>query len=220
MVEHAEVALIADVTDAADCARKKTIIVAANELLDEVGLDGLTIRALLKRTGLARRAFYERFDGKDDLVLTVFAETLREAAVHFAAEVAALPDPLEQIRAIVFGLVLGSQPEDGTGIGPRRVSAIVREHMRLAQTRPVELESALRPLLAVIADRISAGIRAGQVRDCDPALQATLIYNLIASTVHIELLVEESGGPATYRRQKLGDEIWEFCRGAIAARNS
>jgi AcrR family transcriptional regulator len=216
----AERASSEDVIDPADCARKQCIIAAANGLLDEVGLDGLTIRAILKRTGLARRAFYERFDGKDDLVLAVFAETLREAAVFFAETVAALPDPLAQVRAIVLGLVLGSQPADGTGIGQRRVSAIVREHMRLAQTRPVELESALRPLLAVIAERISAGVRAGQMRDCDPALQATLIYNLIASTVHIELLVQESGGPATYRRQKLGDEIWEFCRGAIAARNS
>jgi AcrR family transcriptional regulator len=220
MVARAQRASVEDLTDATECARRQSIIAAANDLLDEVGLDGLTIRAILKRTGLARRAFYERFDGKDDLVLAVFAETLREAAVHFTHEVAPLPNPLDQLRIIVFGLVHGSQPEEGTGIGPRRVSAIVREHMRLAQTRPVELESALRPLLAVIAERISAGIRTGQVRNCDPALQATLIYNLIASTVHIELLMEESGGPASHRREMLGNEIWEFCRGAIAARNS
>lgn len=217
MAARAERISIEDLSGAAECVRKQSIIAAANELLDEAGLDGLTIRAMLKRTGLARRAFYERFAGKDDLVLAVFAETLREAAVHFAQDVAKLPTPLDQIRVIVLGLVIGSQPEDGAGIGPRRVSAIVREHMRLAQTRPSDLENALRPLLEVIADRISAGIRAGQLRDCEPALQATLIYNLIASTVHIELLIEESGEPASYRRQKLGEEIWEFCRRAIIA---
>jgi AcrR family transcriptional regulator len=198
------------------CARKQTIIVAANELLEEGGLEGLTIRAILKRTGLARRAFYERFVGKDDLVLAVFDATLEAAASHFREEVAKLPDATAQIGAIVYGLVLGTDPGPDR-IGIRRISAIVREHMRLAQTRPAELEKALSPLIEVIAERISAGIRTGQLRDCDPVLQAQLIYNLIASTVHIELLMEESGEVAGNRRQRLADEIWEFCRRAIVA---
>ena len=100
---------------------------------------------------------------------------------------------------------------------PGRVSAIVREHMRLAQTHPAELGRVLAPVLGVIADRISAGIRAGQLRACDPAVQAMLIYNLIASTIHIELLMEASGEAAQYRRQRLADEIWEFCRRAVTA---
>jgi AcrR family transcriptional regulator len=198
------------------CARKQSIIAAANDLLEEVGLEGLTIRAILKRTGLARRAFYERFAGKDDLVLAVFDATLEQAAVHFRQEVAKLCDAIGQLRLIVFGLVLGTEPGPG-GIGIRRVSAIVREHMRLAQTRPAELEKALSPLIEVIAEQISAGIRTGQLRDCDPVLQARLIYNLIASTVHIELLMEESGEVAGNHRQRLADEIWEFCRRAIVA---
>ena len=55
--------------DGTECLRKQSIVEAAYALLDEEGLEGLTIRAMLKRTGLARRAFYERFAGKDDLVL-------------------------------------------------------------------------------------------------------------------------------------------------------
>lgn len=216
MATLAESVLNSDLTDGTDCARRRSILAAAFTLIEEEGLDGLTIRAMLKRTGLARRAFYERFAGKDDLVLAVFEETLKEAAAFLDREVAQHPDALEQIHAIVLGLVLGSQPQEG-GIGIRLVSAIVREHMRLAQTRPIELEKALAPLLDVIAERIRAGIRTGQLRTCDPDLQATLIYNLIASTVHTELLMEESGEPASYRRQRLADEIWEFCRRAIVA---
>jgi AcrR family transcriptional regulator len=198
------------------CVRKQSIIAAANDLLAECGLEGLTIRAVLKRTGLARRAFYERFAGKDDLVLAVFEETLAEAAAFFAMEIAGLSDAVEMLRIIVMGLVTGALDDDQR-LDFKRVSAIVREHMRLAQTRPTELESALRPLLEVIADPIRAGIRAGQLRDCDPVLQATLIYNLLASTVHTELLMEESGEPGSSGRQRLADEIWEFCRRAIVA---
>lgn len=217
MSPSADLAVSADTPDHdAECVRRASIIAAANELLEEEGLDGLTIRAMLKRTGLARRAFYERFEGKDDLVVAVFAETLRESAEHLERETAHLADPLDQLRVVVDLLVLGSQPHRGR-IGMRRISAMVREHMRLAQSRPAELEAALQPLIGVIAERISAGIRTGQVRACDPVLQATLIYNLIASTVHIETLMEESGEPASYRRPRLADEIWEFCRRAIVA---
>jgi AcrR family transcriptional regulator len=206
----------AESSEPEECLRRQSIIAAANELLDRGGLEELTIRAMLKRTGLARRAFYERFSSKDDLVLAVFADTLEQAGAFLAEQVSREPDAVAQLRAIVMGLVLGTEPSQG-GIGARRVAAIVREHLRLAQSRPAELESALRPLLQVIADRISAGIRAGQLRDCDPVLQARLIYNLIASTVHIELLMEESGEAAGFRRQRLADEIWEFCRRAIVA---
>ncbi|MFD2429696.1 hypothetical protein ACFSUK_19240 [Sphingobium scionense] len=37
--------------------RNQQIVAAAYDLLDEEGLEGLTIRAVLQRTGLARRAF-------------------------------------------------------------------------------------------------------------------------------------------------------------------
>ena len=212
----AEGAIAIDPTNGTECARRQSILAAAVALIEEEGLNGLTIRAMLKRTGLARRAFYERFAGKDELVLAVFEETLHEAAYFMEREIAERPDALGQLQAIVEGLVLGSRPQAGR-IGRRLVSAIVREHMRLAQTHPAELERALAPLLRVIADRISAGIRAGQLRTCDPDIQALLIYNLIASTVHTDLLMEESGEGAGDRRQHLNDEIWEFCRRAIIA---
>jgi AcrR family transcriptional regulator len=200
----------------APCLRKRSIIAAANDLLDEGGLEGLTIRALLKRSGLARRAFYERFAGKDDLVLAVFDETLAESAAFFRQEVATLGEPIDRIERIVIGLILGALDE-GAGLGTRRVSAIVREHMRLAQSRPGDLERALRPLLEVIAEQISEGIRTGQLRRCDPVLQARLIYNLVATTIHPELLTEDGGKSSNDRRQRLALEVWEFCRRAIIA---
>ena len=51
--------------------RGANLIDAAYAVLEEGGLDSLTVRAVLQRTGLARRAFYDRFSGKDDLVLAV-----------------------------------------------------------------------------------------------------------------------------------------------------
>lgn len=197
--------------------RTRMLLNAAYELLDEQGLEGLTIRAVLSRAGLARRAFYERFQGKDDLVLAVFDGSLRSAARLFHEMTAQSSSPLEALRVIVTRLVIGQlgYADDG---GYRRGAALSREHLRLAQSRPGELQSALAPLLDLMAGHVSEGIRQGLFREADPQTQARLVYNLVSTTLHTMLLQEEEGGGADRKeREALADVIWEFCRRAIIA---
>lgn len=197
--------------------RGRLILSAALELLEEEGLDGLTIRSMLKRTGLARRAFYDRFAGKDDLVLGVFEITLREGALHFEELIRDVDDPLERMHLLVRGLVSGGPHPAGDEIvmNDRRSAALSREHLRLAESRPRELVAALKPMLSLIAGVVSEGIRQGRFRKCDPDLQAAMIFNLAATTLHTELLTQEGGDPDERRRRRLADEVWEFCRRAI-----
>jgi len=206
-----------------DDPRRREIIEIADGLLEQDGLEGLTIRAILQRTGLARRAFYERFGGKDDLVLAVFEYTIQNAATYFADRINAVADPLDQLQLIVTAIALGSAPFEtaeglsaGGGAG-RRGAAMSREHLRLAESRPRELESALRPLLDLIADLLAKGMAAGVVRPTAPATLATLVYNLVSTTVHAELLTEEPGTADQARRAALANDLWEFCRRAIIA---
>src|SRR5882762_11078702 len=86
--------------------RSRKLVDAAYELLEEHGLEGLTIRAVLKKTGLSRRAFYERFEGKDDLVLAVFEHTIRRAASQLDELSRTMADPMERLRVIVTSIVL------------------------------------------------------------------------------------------------------------------
>jgi AcrR family transcriptional regulator len=199
--------------------RTRRIIEAAYDLLDEDGLEGLTIRAVLKRTGLSRRAFYERFSGKDDLVLAVFEHTIRLAAEHYRQLVAPVPEPLERLRVIVTSIVLARAELDGQIVeeSNRRGAALSREHLRLAESRPHDLQVALRPLIQVLVDELAAGMAAGQVRPYAPQRLAALVYNLVSTTVHAELLAEEAARPDPARRAELADDIWEFCRRAIVA---
>jgi AcrR family transcriptional regulator len=198
--------------------RSQRIVEAAYELLDEAGLEGLTIRAVLKRTGLSRRAFYERFVGKDELMLAVFERTIRLAAENFGAQFAALPDPIQRLKRVVTQISLGSSLSGtDSGQGNRRGAAMSREHLRLAESRPDALQAALSPLLSLIAQQLSDGMSAGLVRAGSPTTLAALLYNLVATTVHTELLAEETARPDPARREQLAHDIWEFCRRAIAA---
>ena len=202
-----------------DLGRGRQIVEAAYDLLDEQGLEGLTIRAVLKKTGLARRAFYERFATKDDLVLAVFEHTLHLAAEFYAEQVEALPDPLERLRLIVTSIVLGRSTLGGEEAerGSRRGAAMSREHLRLAESRPADLERALSPLLTLIARLLAEGMAAGLVRSAAPERLAALVYNLVSTTVHTEMLAEETARTDPARPIQLAADNWEFCRRAIAA---
>ena len=212
---HPQLVPLAEVAEG-DRDRARLLIGAAYDLLDESGLEGLTIRAVLARTGLARRAFYECFQGKDDLVLAVFDSSLRAAAAQFRDITANCSCSEEALRLIVTNIVVGQRGYNHMGAN-RRGAALSREHLRLAQTRPGELQSALQPLLDLIAGYVSSGVEKGQFRKADSQLQARLIYNLVSTTVHTMLLAEEAGVGDRQEREELADAIWEFCRCGILA---
>lgn len=199
--------------------RSRQIVEAAYDLLKDEGLEGLTIRAVLRKTGLSRRAFYERFAGKDDLMLAVFEQIIRLAASYYGEQLEKLADPMERLQLIVVSIVLGASGagEEEEEAGARRGAAMSREHMRLAESHPEELQAALQPLIMLIARQLSDGMVAGKVRQGDPLRLATLVYNLVSTTVHTELLAQERLEPDRSRRTALAGDIWEFCRRAVAA---
>jgi len=57
--------------------RGHRIVQAARRIVAEGGLDALTLRAVLDKAGLARRAFYRHFAAMDDLLLALFEDTVR-----------------------------------------------------------------------------------------------------------------------------------------------
>lgn len=197
--------------------RRRQLIDCAYDLLAEQGLDALTIRTVLDRTGLARRAFYESFAGKDDLVLAVFEETLELAASHYGKLTDGIADPVERLEFIVTAIVLGqSYAGDVPGAGHgRRGAALSREHMRLAESHPAQLQLALSPLLDLLSRHLAQGMAEGAIRKTDPDRMAALVYNLVSTTVHTELLAAEGQEVDQARRKVLARDIWDFCRHAI-----
>jgi AcrR family transcriptional regulator len=199
--------------------RRGQIVDAAYALLASDGLEGLTIRSVLARTGLSRRAFYERFATKDDLVLAVFQQTLIDAASQFANQIAAIDSPIERLRHIVTGIVMGHiiADENAEWQNNRRAAALSREHLRLAEARPAELQQAIAPLVDLIRAQLNDGMRAGAVRISNAEQMAMMVYNLVSTTVHGQVISEEQSTALLADRVSLADDIWQFCHRAIAA---
>jgi AcrR family transcriptional regulator len=192
-------------------ARSRRFVQAAGELIAESGFEGLTVRAVLDRTRLSRRAFYERFAGMDDLILAVFEQTLREAAARLRVQLAGIDDPLERLRFVIQAMVLRARSDSSV----RQMVALSREHLRLAEARPDDLQRALEPLTAVIAEQLAAGMQRGVVRRADALELATLVQSLVAATIHASLLSHATG--AATRAEDSAAALWEFCVRAVRA---
>jgi len=192
-------------------ARSRKLVRAAQEILAAAGVEGLTVRSVLDRTRLSRRAFYERFHGIDDLLLAVFEQTFRDGATALRAQLASIDDPLERLRSVIETMLLG--PGAATSI--RYAVVMSREHLRLAESRPDDLERALEPLTTVIAEQLAAGMERGVVRQADPHQLATLVQTLVAATMHASLL-SRAAAPET-RAEDSAAALWEFCLRAVRA---
>src|SRR3954468_12833361 len=82
--------------------RLQRFLDAAFELVDEKGSTEFTIQEVVDRSKQSLRAFYEYFDGKDELVLALLEETIREADDDIRGAVEEETDPLDRLRAFVI----------------------------------------------------------------------------------------------------------------------
>src|SRR3954471_17374044 len=76
--------------------RAQRFLDAAFELMDEKGSTDFTIQEVIDRSKQSLRGFYQYFDGKDELLLALFEESIRESIEDQRAAVDAESEPLER----------------------------------------------------------------------------------------------------------------------------
>ncbi len=94
---------------AARAARTRTALLrAAGELLEDQGLDAITLRSLGAAAGVSRGAPYRHFAGKNELLAAVAAQgmdDLRGAMLRASEPVAAAGDPLASLEAMLAAYI-------------------------------------------------------------------------------------------------------------------
>ena len=132
--------------------RVQRFLDAAFELIDEKGTTEFTIQEVVDRSKQSLRSFYEYFDGKDELVLALFEETIREAD--------------DDIRARRGGGDRPARPAPGLRDPPARV---VRSGRVTPQARLAQPPGDLRVLDAPRGQPRRAGACRARAADQDPA---------------------------------------------------
>ncbi|MBK5289271.1 MAG: TetR/AcrR family transcriptional regulator [Acidimicrobiia bacterium] len=186
--------------------RAQRYLDAAFELIDEKGTTEFTIQEVIDRSKQSLRGFYEYFTGKDELVLALFEETVREAGADIQLAVDAETVPLAQLRAFTIRLHEWCDPaETPRKRGAHNRRAISEFSMHLTTDHSKRIRAALAPVSHLLIELIDAAADAGAIQVADTRRAAALLQQSVMYSWFGNRLVENP------RLRLTAEETWEFC---------
>jgi AcrR family transcriptional regulator len=193
-------------------ARVQRFLDAAFELIDEKGSTDFTIQEVVDRSKQSLRGFYEYFDGKDELILALFEETVVEALADIRAAVDAASDPLGRLRAFAVTLHEWCDPVET----PRKRGAHTRRpisefSMHLAANHAERVRAALAPQTRLLRELVDDAVAAGAIEVEDPRSATALVQQTVMYSWFGNRLVAKPD------RRVDAETTWEFCRRALGA---
>ncbi|MCV7099716.1 TetR/AcrR family transcriptional regulator [Mycobacterium palustre] len=151
------------------------IVAAASRSVQDQGVRGLSIAAVLERAQLSTRAFYRHFESKDQLVAAVFLEMARRETQRLRSKMASARCPVEAVVAWVDGrleLAFGETAESDL----RRLSL---EAQSKAFSSPHVVAPAYSAILEPLTEQLQLGLELGVFDDIAPATAAKSIHGVV-----------------------------------------
>jgi AcrR family transcriptional regulator len=187
--------------------RVQRFLDAAFELIDEKGTTEFTIQEVIDRSEQSLRGFYQHFDGKDELLLALFEETVAEATEDLRRTVEPLTDPLERLREFTIRLHEWCDPSDKQ----RKRSShnrrpIMDFSVHLAADYADRVNAAMAPISKQLIQLIVDADAAGAIDVIDPREAAAVVQQTVMNSWFGNRLVQNA------RKRLTAEAIWEFCR--------
>ena len=151
--------------------KRTALLRAATDVFARRGFFNAQVADVARAAGVAAGTVYLYFRSKDDLLVSIFERTMRDAIAEGKACVAPIRDPVEQLRAIARVHL--------DRLGRDRNLAIVFQVELRQSTKFMERFSAtlLREYLGIIRGIIAAGQESGVFRESvNPTLAAKLLF--------------------------------------------
>src|SRR5712692_880917 len=154
--------------------KREAILRAATDVFASRGFFNAQVADVARAAGVAAGTVYLYFRSKDDLLVSIFEKTMREALDEGRAAVADLHDPRERLRRLARAHLarLG---------GDRNLAVVFQVELRQS-TKFMERFSStlLRDYLGLIREAIADGQRAGLFRaDIKPTAAAKMLFGAL-----------------------------------------
>jgi TetR/AcrR family transcriptional regulator len=185
--------------------RVERIVAECRELYYEAGQD-FTIQELSQRAGISLQTFYRYFRSKDEVLLAVLEDVIREGSAKVAAKADRARTPLRRLEILITTPLLSTGPDM-----PVLGRLVVADHVRLEQKFPEQVEEAIRGYLDPLIEHIGSAVKSGDL--CPRAnvvRDARMIATLVAGTYH-RLTMGVNGN----EREAVARDLWAFCYGAL-----
>jgi AcrR family transcriptional regulator len=192
--------------------RVQRFLDAAFELIDEKGTTEFTIQEVIDQSKQSLRGFYQYFDGKDELLLALFEETVREATDDLRIVVESTTGPLERLRAFTIRLHEWCDPSDKPrkrGTHNRR--PIMEFSVQLAVDHPDQVKAAMAPVSQIMVELVNDAATAGAIEVADTRRAAVLMQQTVMYSWFGNRLAENP------RMRVTAEATWDFCLHGLGA---
>ena len=172
--------------------RVQRFIDAALDLMSDSGTNDFTVQQVVDRSGQSLRSFYQYFEGKHELLLALFEESIARVARHLAHVIDGSDDPLERLRIFTIEYYRICAPArrgkkaKGDGLDPRALAEFAQQ---LLIEHPREAAQAYAPLVDLLEALLGEATAAGAIRDdletrrvAGVLLQA-IMFNTFSATI-------------------------------------
>lgn len=184
--------------------RVQRFLDAAFELIDQKGTTEFTIQEVVDRSRQSLRGFYQYFDGKDELILALFEETLRESLEDLREVVESESEPLARLRTFTMRLHEWCEPA-GRKRGAHDRRPISEFSIQLALSHPERVTLAMMPIARMLLALLEAAVAANVIKVADTRHAAVLIQQTVMWSWLGNRLIQNP------RLAVTAEEAWEFC---------
>ena len=186
------------------------ILRAAIDVFAERGFFSAQVADVARAAGVAAGTVYLYFRGKDDLLVSIFERTMKDAIADGRACVAPLSDPVAQLGAIAR-VHLDRLGRD------RALAVVFQVELRQSTKFMAQLSSTmLREYLGIIREIIVAGQKSGAFRkEINPTLAAKMFFGCLDEMATNWVLSRR-----TYALASEADDIVDLFVGGAGARKA
>jgi AcrR family transcriptional regulator len=211
------VARVLDPARARAETRVQRFLDAAFELMNSSSGREFTVQEVVERSGQSLRSFYQYFEGKYELLVALFEDSVRSSAEKLKEAVDRESDPLERLHTFTVEYYVMCRPtpkgkagdaKAGDSKDRRPASTLAEFAQRLLTDHPAEAARAFVPLTELLNELLDAAAAAGAIREglshqriTGVILQA-IMFNAFGTTI--------SGLPATGDATEAADELWRL----------
>jgi AcrR family transcriptional regulator len=192
--------------------RVQRFLDAALELLNTGTAKEFTVQEVVERSGQSLRSFYQYFDGKYELLLALFEESVRSTAERLRSTLAEEADDKDRLHRFVteyFSLCVAAPDAGGTGKPVPPVMADFAQQLLTAHPR--EAARAFVPLVSLFREILQQAVAAGVVR---ADLAGDTVTGVVLEAIMFNRFSTVIGGASTQTDDAARAEgLWEvlFC---------
>src|SRR3954466_6412594 len=201
------VARVVDPARARAETRVQRFLDAALDLMSSTSGKDFTVQEVVERSGQSLRSFYQYFDGKYELLLALFEDSVRSTAQQLLTQIDEEDDPLERLHiAVVEYYKVCRPPAKGRG-GRKAPAALAEFAQQLLTDHPKEASRAFTPLVELFETILTDAAKANVIRS---NLSSRRVAGFVLQSVMFNAFVTTISGSWSSDSDDIAEDMWDL----------